>query len=173
MQASDLPTVAAAAPGALRGIRMIELGRHIAGPFCGRPPGEFGAGVIAIEAPGTGDRLRNRRLLEDGTPAWWQVQSCNPRSMALDLGKPDGRNIVRRLAAEPDLPIENFRSGTMEGRGLGSEDRSALDPKLVVRRSSGYGRTGPYRRRRHRRRAGRQGTVRGGHRRTEEKGIVA
>ncbi len=145
MNASDNPTAAATAAGALRGIRVIELGQLIAGPFCGKLLGEFGAEVIKIETPGSGDPLRNWRMIKDGTSVWWQVQSRNKRSVALDLRKSEGQDIVRRLVAEADVLIENFRPGTMEGWGLGWKELSALNPKLVMLRISGYGQTGPYR----------------------------
>ena len=135
----------APSPAALGGIRVIELGQLIAGPFCAKMLGEFGAEVIKIEAPKTGDPLRNWRMLQDGTSVWWQVQSRNKRSLALDLRSSEGQDIVRRLVAEADVLIENFRPGTLEGWGLGWEALAALNPKLVMLRISGYGQTGPYR----------------------------
>ena len=139
------PSTDSLAPGALRGIRVIELGQLIAGPFCGKLLGEFGADVVKIEAPGAGDPLRNWRMIQDGTSVWWQAQSRNKRSVALDLRTPEGQDIVRRLVAEADVLIENFRPGTMEGWGLGWDELSKLNPKLVMLRISGYGQTGPYR----------------------------
>ena len=139
------PSTDSLAPGALRGIRVIELGQLIAGPFCGKLLGEFGADVVKIEAPGAGDPLRNWRMIQDGTSVWWQAQSRNKRSVALDLRTPEGQDIVRRLVAEADVLIENFRPGTMEGWGLGWDELSRLNPKLVMLRISGYGQTGPYR----------------------------
>ena len=103
------PSTDSLAPGALRGIRVIELGQLIAGPFCGKLLGEFGADVVKIEAPGAGDPLRNWRMIQDGTSVWWQAQSRNKRSVALDLRTPEGQDIVRRLVAEADVLIENFR----------------------------------------------------------------
>ena len=132
-------------PGALQGLRVIEMGQLIAGPFAGKMLGEFGADVIKIEAPGAGDPLRNWRLIKDGTSVWWQVQSRNKRSIALDLRSPEGQDIARRLIAGADVLIENFRPGTLEGWGLGYEDLSKLNPGLVMLRISGYGQTGPYR----------------------------
>jgi formyl-CoA transferase len=131
--------------GALEGVRVIEMGQLIAGPFCGKLLGEFGAEVIKIEPPGTGDPLRNWRLLKDGTSVWWQVQSRNKRSVAVDLRKPEGQEIARRLVAEADVVIENFKPGTLEEWGLGWEELSKLNPGLVMLRISGYGQTGPYR----------------------------
>ena len=139
--------------GALAGLRVVEMGQLIAGPFCGKTLGEFGADVIKIEPPADpsrpgssgGDPLRNWRLLQDGTSVWWQVQSRNKRSIALDLRSTQGQEIARRLIAEADVLIENFRPGTLEGWGLGWEALHALNPKLVMLRISGYGQTGPYR----------------------------
>ncbi len=130
---------------ALAGLKVVEMGQLIAGPFCGKTLGEFGAEVIKIESPGTGDPLRNWRLLQDGTSVWWQVQSRNKRSVALDLRSAEGQDIARRLIAEADVLVENFRPGTLEGWGLGWEALHALNPGLVMLRISGYGQTGPYR----------------------------
>lgn len=134
-----------APPSALAGLRVIEMGQLIAGPFAGKTLGEFGADVIKIEPPGVGDPLRNWRLIKDGTSVWWQVQSRNKRSIALDLRSPEGQNIARKLIAQADVLIENFRPGTLEGWGLGYESLSKLNPGLVMLRVSGYGQTGPYR----------------------------
>jgi formyl-CoA transferase len=135
----------AVAKGALEGTRVIEMGQLIAGPFCGKLLGEFGADVIKIEPPGTGDPLRNWRMIKEGTSVWWQVQSRNKRSVALDLRMAEGQAIARKLIAEADVLIENFRPGTLEGWGLGWDALSALNPGLVMLRISGYGQTGPYR----------------------------
>jgi formyl-CoA transferase len=131
--------------GALRGMRVIEMGQLIAGPFAGKTLGEFGADVIKIEAPGSGDPLRNWRMIKEGTSVWWQVQSRNKRSIALDLRSAEGQDIARKLIAEADVLIENFRPGTLEGWGMGWDALSALNPGLVMLRISGYGQTGPYR----------------------------
>ena len=131
--------------GALAGLRVVEMGQLIAGPFAGKTLGEFGADVIKIEAPGTGDPLRNWRLIQDGTSVWWQVQSRNKRSIALDLRNPEGQGIARELIAKADVWIENFRPGTMEGWGMSYEELSKNNPGLVMLRISGYGQTGPYR----------------------------
>ena len=141
----DSISAAATAAGPLSGLRVIEMGQLIAGPFCGKLLGEFGADVIKIEAPVGGDPLRNWRLLQDGTSVWWQVQSRNKRSLALDLRSPDGQDIARRLVKEADVLVENFKPGTLEGWGLGWDELSALNPRLVMLRISGYGQTGPYR----------------------------
>ena len=132
-------------PSALQGVRVIEMGQLIAGPFAGKTLGEFGADVIKIEAPGAGDPLRNWRLIKNGTSVWWQVQSRNKRSIALDLREAEGQDIARRLIAEADVLIENFRPGTLEGWGMGWEELQKLNPGLVMLRISGYGQTGPYR----------------------------
>ena len=136
---SALPT------GALAGLRVIEMGQLIAGPFSGKTLGDFGADVIKIEAPGAGDPLRNWRLLQDGTSVWWQVQSRNKRSIALDLRSQEGQDIARQLIAQADVLIENFRPGTLEGWGMDYETLSRDNPGLVMLRISGYGQTGPYR----------------------------
>ncbi|RZI96718.1 MAG: CoA transferase [Variovorax sp.] len=132
-------------PMALSGVRVVEMGQLIAGPFCGKTLAEFGADVVKIEAPGGGDPLRNWRMLQDGTSVWWQVQSRNKRSLALDLRKGEGQDIARKLIAEADVLIENFRPGTLEGWGMSPEQLHALNPGLVLLRISGYGQTGPYR----------------------------
>lgn len=141
----DASTQIPISPAALKGVRVIEMGQLIAGPFCGKTLGEFGADVIKIEAPGAGDPLRNWRMLQNGTSVWWQVQSRNKRSLALDLRSPEGQDIARRLIAEADVLIENFRPGTLEKWGLGWDELNALNPGLVMLRISGYGQTGPYR----------------------------
>ncbi len=132
-------------PMALDGVRVIEMGQLIAGPFAGKTLGEFGADVIKIEAPGTGDPLRNWRMIKDGTSVWWQVQSRNKRSVALDLRDAEGQALARSLIAQADVLIENFRPGTLEGWGLGYEALRELNPRLVMLRISGYGQSGPYR----------------------------
>ena len=132
-------------PSALSGVRVVEMGQLIAGPFAGKMLGEFGADVIKIEAPGAGDPLRNWRLTKDGTSVWWQVTSRNKRSIALDLRAAEGQTIARQLIKEADVLIENFRPGTLEAWGMGWDTLSALNPGLVMLRISGYGQTGPYR----------------------------
>src|SRR5499427_1594647 len=131
--------------GALAGVRVIEMGQLIAGPFAGKTLGEFGADVIKIEPPGSGDPLRNWRLLKNGTSVWWQVQSRNKRSIALDLRSPEGQDVARKLIAEADVLIENFRPGMLEEWGLGYERLAKENPGLVMLRISGYGQSGPYR----------------------------
>ncbi len=128
----------------LSGIRVLEMGQLIAGPFAARMLGEFGAEVIKIEPPGRGDPLRSWRLLHEGTSVWWQVQSRNKQSVTLDLRDPEIQAVVRRLVAEVDVVVENFKPGTLEGWGLGWEDLRQVNPRLVMLRVSGYGQTGPY-----------------------------
>lgn len=132
-------------PSALAGVRVLELGQLIAGPFAAKILGEFGAEVIKIEAPGTGDPLRKWRLLKDGTSIWWQVQSRNKQSVSMDLRRPEAQGLIRDLVKEADVLIENFRPGTLEGWGLGWDELHVLNPGLVMLRISGYGQTGPYR----------------------------
>jgi len=131
--------------GPLAGLKVVELGQLIAGPFAAKTLADFGADVIKIEPPGAGDPLRNWRLIKDGTSVWWQVQARNKRSLALDLKHAEAQAIVRRLACEADVLIENFRPGAMEGWGLGPEALLEANPRLVMLRVSGYGQTGPYR----------------------------
>jgi formyl-CoA transferase len=135
----------AQASGPLAGLKVLELGQLIAGPFAAKTLADFGADVVKIETPGAGDPLRKWRLLKDGTSVWWQVQSRNKRSVALDLKDPAAQDIVRRLATDADVLIENFRPGAMEGWGLGPDDLLKLNPRLIMLRISGYGQTGPYR----------------------------
>ena len=132
-------------PGALNGLKVVEMGQLIAGPFAGKTLGDFGADVIKIEAPGGGDPLRNWRLIKDGTSVWWQVQSRNKRSIALDLRSKDGQDIAKKLIAQADVLIENFRPGTLEGWGMSYDELAKLNPGLIMLRISGYGQTGPYR----------------------------
>jgi formyl-CoA transferase len=134
-------------PAALAGLKVLELGQLIAGPFAAKTLADFGAEVIKIEPPGTGDPLRKWRQLKNGTSVWWQVQSSNKRSLALDLRTPEGQDVVRKLALEADVLVENFRPGAMEGWNLGPDELLAANPKLIVLRISGYGQTGPYRNR--------------------------
>jgi crotonobetainyl-CoA:carnitine CoA-transferase CaiB-like acyl-CoA transferase len=131
--------------GPLTGIRVVEFGTLIAAPFAARLFAEFGAEVIKIEQPGTGDPLRKWRKLHQGTSLWWYLQSRNKKSIAIDLKSPDGLAIARELAASADVVIENFKPGSLEKLGLGWDVLSALNPKLTLVRISGYGQTGPYR----------------------------
>jgi crotonobetainyl-CoA:carnitine CoA-transferase CaiB-like acyl-CoA transferase len=130
---------------ALQGLKVLEMGQLIAGPFASKMLGEFGAEVIKIEPPGLGDPLRKWRKLKDGTSLWWHVQSRNKQSLTLNLKAAEGQDIVRQLVAEADVLVENFRPGTLEGWGLGWDELSKINPRLIMLRISGYGQTGPYR----------------------------
>jgi formyl-CoA transferase len=127
----------------LAGIRVLELGQLIAGPFAAKTLADFGAQVIKIEPPGQGDPLRKWRLLHEGTSVWWEAQSRNKQSVCVDLRQKEGQEIVRMLAEQADVLIENFRPGTMEKWGMSWEELHALNPRLIMLRVSGYGQTGP------------------------------
>ncbi|NMF98923.1 CoA transferase [Aromatoleum toluolicum] len=127
----------------LAGIKVIELGTLIAGPFAARILGEFGAEVIKIESPDGGDPLRKWRKLYEGTSLWWYLQSRNKKSVTVNLKHPDGVEVVRKLVAGADIVVENFRPGVLEKLGLGWEALSAINPGLVMLRLSGFGQTGP------------------------------
>jgi formyl-CoA transferase len=131
--------------GPLAGIKVLELGTLIAGPFCARLLAEFGAEVIKVESPEGGDQLRSWRKMVDDTSLWWYVQSRNKQSVTINLRAPEGQAIVRRLAAQADIVVENFRPGALEKWGLGYEQLAAENPGLIMVRLSGYGQTGPYR----------------------------
>lgn len=129
----------------LQGLKVLELGQLIAGPFATKLMGEFGADVIKIEPPSAGDPLRKWRVLEEGTSLWWHVQTRNKRSVALDLHSEEGQVLARKLAAEADVVVENFRPGTLDNWGLGWDTLSVLNPRLIMVHISGFGQTGPYR----------------------------
>lgn len=128
--------------GALRDIKVIELGQLIAGPFCGQLLGDMGAEVIKIEPPGVGDPMRQWGRGDD--KLWWEVVGRNKLTVSANLRVPGGQALVRRLATTADILIENFKPGTMEKWGLGPEVLHALNPRLIIVRVSGYGQTGPY-----------------------------
>jgi formyl-CoA transferase len=141
---------AANSPRPLAGLKVLELGQLIAGPFAGKILAEFGAEVIKIEPPADGnapggDPLRQWRLLHAGTSLWWYVQARNKKSVTANLRLPEGQEIVRRLARDADIVVENFRPGTLEKWGLGYEALAADNPSLIMVRLSGFGQTGPYR----------------------------
>ncbi|CAD6518097.1 CaiB/BaiF CoA transferase family protein [Paraburkholderia sabiae] len=131
--------------GPLQGIRVVEIGTLIAAPFAARLLAEFGAEVIKIEAPETGDPLRKWRKLHEGTSLWWYLQSRNKKSICVNLKSQEGADVVKRLAADADIVIENLRPGALEKLGLGWDVLHAINPKLTMVRISGYGQTGPYR----------------------------
>jgi len=129
----------------LSGIRVLELGQLIAGPFAAKTLADFGAEIIKVESPQEGDPLRKWRMIHEGTSVWWQAQSRNKQSICIDLRVKEGQEIVRRLAKEADVLIENFRPGTMEKWGMGWDELHTLNPKLIMLRVSGYGQDGPRR----------------------------
>ena len=135
----------APAAGPLAGVKVLELGTLIAGPFCARMLAEFGAEVVKIEAPEGGDQLRQWRKMVGGTSLWWYAQARNKKSVTVNLRVPEGQEVVRRLAAGADVVIENFRPGQLEKWNIGWPQLSALNPGLVMVRLSGFGQTGPYR----------------------------
>lgn len=135
-------TTAKASPGPLAGVKVLELGTLIAGPFCSRMLAEFGAEVIKIESP-EGDPIRQWRVLKDGTSLWWSVQSRNKKSVTLNLKDPRGQEIARKLALNADIIIENYRPGVLEKWKLGYEDIKAQNPATIMVRLSGYGQNGP------------------------------
>ena len=131
-------------PKPLTGIRVLEMGQLIAGPFAGCVLAYFGAEVVKIEPPRTGDPLRNWRVLKNGTSLWWRAMGRNKKCVTLNLREPRGRELARALALRSDVLIENFRPGTMEKWGLGPDELRAANPELVYTRVSGYGQTGPF-----------------------------
>jgi formyl-CoA transferase len=132
------------ANGALADLRVLELGTLIAGPFCGQILGDMGAEVIKIEPPQLGDPMRVWGRHEGGPSLWWPVVSRNKKSITLDLRQTDGQQILQELVGKTDFLLENFRPGTMEKWGLSYEALSAINPRLIMIRVSGYGQTGPY-----------------------------
>ncbi len=136
---TDTPSVS----GPLAGIRVLELGQLLAGPFTASILGYFGAEIIKVEPP-EGDPIRRWRVMKDDTSLWWYSLGRNKKSIALDLKSTEGQALVRELAAECDILVENFRPGVMEKWGLGPEDLKADNPDLIYTRISGYGQTGPY-----------------------------
>ena len=130
---------------ALDGLRVVETGVLLAGPFCGQLLGDFGAEVIKVEQPGVGDPMREwGRERSGGLSLWWPVLARNKKSITLNLREPRGQDLVRRLVASSDILLENFRPGTLERWGLGYEELSAINPRLILVRVTGFGQTGPY-----------------------------
>jgi formyl-CoA transferase len=129
--------------GPLAGIKVLELGTLIAGPFCSRMLAEFGADVIKIESPDGGDPIRQWRVLKDGTSLWWSVQARNKKSVTLNMKDPRGQDIAKKLALEADVIIENYRPGVLEKWNLGYEQLKEENPAAIMVRLSGYGQTGP------------------------------
>lgn len=133
---------------ALQGVKVLELGQFIAGPYCAQVLGDHGAEVIKVERPGVGDAMRHwSGNAGDGPPVWWSVIGRNKKSVAVDLKQAEGRALVRRLALSCDVIVENFRPGTLERLGMDPEALLDENPRLVVARISGFGQTGPYRKR--------------------------
>ena len=132
-------------PGPLAGLKVIDLSTVLAGPLCAQVLGDFGADVIKIEHPTAGDSFRTHGQLKDGHGLWWRIVSRNKRCIGLYLGEPDGAAIFRRLAAEADVVVENFRPGTLEKWGIGWDTLHTLNPRLVLLRVTGFGQDGPYR----------------------------
>ena len=131
--------------GPLHGLRVIEMGQLVAGPFCGQILGDLGAEVIKIEQPGKGDPIREwGRALPRGESLWWSVIGRNKKSVSVDLRTQRGQTVAARLISRADILVENFRPGTLERWGLGYEKLSARNPGLVLTRVSGFGQTGPY-----------------------------
>lgn len=131
--------------GPLTDLRVIEMGQLLAGPFCGQLLADFGAEVIKVEQPGTGDPMRVwGREKAHGKSLWWPVIARNKKSVEINAREPEGQDLIRRLASESDIVLENFRPGTMEKWGLGYEDLAKINPRLIMIRVSGYGQTGPY-----------------------------
>ena len=128
----------------LDGIRVLELGQFLAGPFAGTLLGYYGAEVIKVEQPQSGDQIRRWRTLKNGTSLWWRSLGRNKKCITLDLKKPRGQDLVKQLALHSDVLVENFRPGIMENWNLGPDDLKPLKPALVYARVSGYGQTGPY-----------------------------
>lgn len=128
----------------LKGLRVLELGTLIAGPFAGRLFADFGAEVIKVETPGVGDPIRKWRKMHGDTSLWWYVQARNKKSITLNLKSEEGQNIIKELVKETDIVIENFRPGKLEEWGIGYEDLKAINPKIIMVRISGYGQDGPY-----------------------------
>lgn len=128
----------------LKGIRVLELGTLIAGPYAASILAQFGAEVIKVETPGIGDPLRKWRQLHKGTSLWWYTQSRNKKSLTVNLKELEGQQIIKDLIKNTDIVIENFRPGVLEGWGLGYDDLSSINPALIMLRVSGYGQDGPY-----------------------------
>lgn len=131
--------------GPLAGVKVLELGTLIAGPFCARMLAEFGADVIKVEAPDGGDPIRQWRVVKDGNSLWWSIQSRNKKSITLNMKNSRAQDIARQLALEADIIIENYRPGILEKWQLGYEQLKAINPALIMVRLSGYGQTGPMR----------------------------
>jgi formyl-CoA transferase len=132
-------------PGPLDSLRVIEMGQLLAGPFCGQLLGDFGAEVIKVEQPGVGDPMREwGREKADGLSLWWPIIARNKKLITVNLRTPAGQDVIKRLVAESDILIENFRPGTLESWGMSFDELSAINPRLILVRVTGYGQSGPY-----------------------------
>jgi formyl-CoA transferase len=131
--------------GPLHGLKVVEMGTLIAGPYCARLLAEFGAEVVKVETPGEGDPLRKWRKLHEGNSLWWYAQARNKKSIAVNLREAQGQEVVRRMVRDADFVVENFRPGTLEKWGLGYEELARANPGLIMVRLSGFGQSGPYR----------------------------
>ncbi|HET6265899.1 MAG TPA: CaiB/BaiF CoA-transferase family protein, partial [Usitatibacter sp.] len=131
--------------GPLHGLKVVEMGTLIAGPYCARLLAEFGAEVVKVETPGEGDPLRKWRKLHEGNSLWWYAQARNKKSIAVNLRDAQGQEVVRRMVRDADFVVENFRPGTLEKWGLGYEELARANPGLIMVRLSGFGQSGPYR----------------------------
>lgn len=130
--------------GPLQGVKVLELGTLIAGPFASRLLAEFGADVVKVESPDGGDPIRKWRVLHEGNSLWWAVQARNKKSLTLNLKSPEGLDVLKQLLSQADILVENFRPGQLEKWGLTPQALQDLNPALIVVRLSGYGQTGPY-----------------------------
>lgn len=131
--------------GPLAGLKVIEMGQLLAGPFVGSRCADFGAEVIKVEPPGAGDPIRNwGRLQHEGKTLWWPIMARNKKSVSINLREAEGQELARRLIAEADVLIENFKPGTLEKWNMSPAELHAINPKLVIVRVSGFGQTGPY-----------------------------
>lgn len=133
------------APGPLQGLKVLDLSTVLAGPLCAQILGDYGADVIKVEHPGRGDSFRTHGPQKDGHGLWWRIVSRNKRCIGLYLGDPEGAEVFRRLAADADVVVENFRPGTLERWGIGWDVLHELNPRLVLARITGFGQSGPYR----------------------------
>ena len=139
--ASDAPVAPSRRP--LEGVRVLELGQLMAGPFAGTILGYFGAEIIKVETPKGGDPVRRWRVMDEGTSLWWRTLGRNKKCVTINLRHEKGRDLVRQLAGKCDVLLENFRPGTLERWGLGPKDLQPANPELIFARVSGYGQTGP------------------------------
>ena len=131
--------------GALSDIRVVEMGTLVAGPFCGQQLADHGAEVIKVEQPGIGDPMRDwGQEIAEGRSLWWPVVARGKKSITVNLREEPGQELIRKLVAEADVLLENFRPGTLERWGLGPEDLHAINPKLIITRVSGWGQSGPH-----------------------------